>query len=326
MQSSQPSSESSSPADQKGEIDVNPQTAVETVDGWVDSAVALAPTAVVAIIVFILGYVAARLISGFVEKNFKKRDRKDLGLMLGGIIRGAGLIGFGLLALTILVPTLRIGDLIAGLGIGSVAIGFAFKDILQNWLAGFLILLRQPFEIGDQVEINDFDGTVEHIETRSTRLKTYDGRRVIIPNSDVYTNAVLVQTAFEKRRSQYDVGIGYADDIDEATQAILSALESVYGVEADPAPQALPWDLAASWVTIRARWWTDVRRTDVVKTHSDVIRAIKLALDDKAIDMPYDTKVHLIHDQTETLDGHREKQREGWPSDGKDTTPARDSD
>lgn len=136
----------------------------------------------------------------------------------------------------------------------------------------------------------------------------------MIPNSDIYTSAVRVKTAFDKRRSQYDVGIGYGDDVENACRVIRAAVAGVAGVQADPAPDALAWDLAASWVTVRARWWTAVHRADVVHVHSDVIIAIKKALDAAGIDLPYETRVHLFHDQTESVDGIRGVQREGWPA------------
>ena len=302
-------------------LDLNPELAVETIDSWLDGAIALAPAMGVAILFFLLGWLITSFVRGVVVSRFKKRGRNDLGLMIGGLIKGAGLVGFGLIALSIVVPTVRPGDLIAGLGIGSVAIGFAFKDILQNWLAGFLILLRQPFRVGDVVEIGNHTGTVEHIETRSTHLKTFNGQRAIIPNAEVYSSSLLVKTAYEKRRSEYDIGIGYGDDIDEAVDTILNAIQSVDGVETDPEPQVLPWALAASWVTLRARWWINNETANIVTVHANIIRAVKLALDEKSIDMPFETQVHLFHDQTETTDGSRAEQRQGWPTGGSDTMP-----
>lgn len=121
-----------------------------------------------------------------------------------------------MLAVTIVAPSLTPGDLIAGLGVRSVAIGFALKDILQNMLAGILILLRQPFEVGDKVVSGGHEGTVERIETRATLIKTYDGRRVVITNTDIYTDSVTVNTAYDTRRSQYDIAIGCNDDWNKA--------------------------------------------------------------------------------------------------------------
>lgn len=302
-------------------IDINPGALVERVDSWVDAAVKLTPNMIVALVLFIVAYLIASLLGGVIYRRFKKRGRNDLGLMLRGLVKWSIVFIAFLFAATIVIPSLKLGETIGGLGLGSVAIGFAFKDILQNWLAGFLILLRQPFEIGDQIEVNGYEGTVENIQARSTLIKTYDGQRAVIPNSDIYTNSVLVKTAHQKRRSQYDIGVGYGDNVEQARDIIKDAITSVRGIESSPEPQALPWDLASSWVTIRARWWTDSKRADVVTIRSEVIMAIKNALDAAGIDMPYETQVHLFHDQTEESDGDRGSQREGWPNPGEGTKP-----
>jgi small-conductance mechanosensitive channel len=299
--------------DVPGEIDVDPVMALERVDAWVDGFIKSLPNMVVALIVLILFVIAAAMVRRLILKTSESRDRGNLGEVLGGFSKWVIVLFGFLIAATIVVPTLKPGDLIAGLGVSSVAIGFAFKDILQNWLAGLLILLRQPFEIGDQIEASGFEGTVEKIETRATIVKTYDGQRAVIPNSEIYTNAVLVKTGESSRRDQYDIGIGYGDDIDQACSVIKKAIGELEHVDKEHEPQAFVWDLAASWVTIRARWWTDSRRADVVMNKAAVLRAVKLALDEAKIDMPYDTKVQLIHDQTEEIDGDRQSQREGWP-------------
>ena len=301
-------------SDKTGEVDLNPSLALEKIDSWVDGFVATLPNLLISIIIFCIFLIIASLVKRAILKAASHRGRSNLGEVLGGFFKATIILFGGLIAATITVPTLNPGDLVAGLGVSSVAIGFAFKDILQNWLAGLLILIRQPFEIGDQIEVNGYEGTVAHIETRATIINTYDGQRAVIPNSDIYTNALLVKTGNEKRRSQYDIGIGYADDIDEACEIIKRESIKIDGVESNPAPDVFAWDLAASWVTLRARWWTDSQRGNVVKQRSDVIRAVKHALDAAAIDMPYETKVHLFHDQTEETDGDRAGQREGWPS------------
>lgn len=304
------------PGDQPRQLDLNPTLALERLDSWLDGAVRLLPNIVTAILVALLFWGLASLAARLIGRWAARRERDNLGEVLGGFVKwGVLLLGI-LMAATIVVPTLKAGDLIAGLGVSSVAIGFAFKDILQNWLAGLLILMRQPFEIGDQIEVSGFQGTVERIESRATIIRTYDGQRVVIPNSDIYTNAVLVKTAYDTRRSQYDVGIGYGDDIEKARTAILDALADITDIETDPAPEVLAWDLAASWITLRVRWWTDVRRANIVHVRAAVITAIRDALDREHIDMPFETQVHLFHDQTEAHDGDRDAQREGWPSPG----------
>lgn len=300
--------------DKPQQLDLNPQMAVERMDAWLDGAIRLAPNFLIAIIVLVAFYFGSKLVQNLVTRWARRNNRPNLGQVLGGFVRATVIMVGVLLAVTVVFPSVKPVDLIAGLGVSSVAIGFAFKDILQNWLAGLLILLRQPFEIGDQIQVDGFEGTVEQIETRATIIKTYDGQKAVIPNSQVYTNSLLVKTGHEHRRSQYDIGIGYADDVDEAIDVIMNVMSKVDGIVTEPGPEVLPWDLAASWVTLRARWWTEPDQSTVVHTYAQVIGDVKKALDAAGIDMPYETRVELLHDQTEDTDGDRDSQREGWPS------------
>lgn len=283
---------------------------------WAGFAGAL-PNLVVALVVFGVFALLGRLLRGAVRAVHERAGRRqNLGLVLGRLAQ-AGVVLLGLLVgLIVVFPTFTPGDLIGLLGIGSVAVGFAFRDILQNFLAGILILLTEPFRIGDQIVFGPHEGTVEDIHTRATTIRTYDGRRVVIPNAELFTNPVTVNTAFEKRRLEYDVGIGYGDDIAEAKRLMLEAMRGVEGVLAEPAPDALVVALAESSVVIRARWWiTPPRRADALELQDRVITAIKQTLYvEHGIDLPYPTRQILVHDQTEETDGDRAHQREGWPA------------
>ncbi len=286
----------------------------EKLQGWINGGIKLVPNLVAALLLFLVFWAISRLVAMAIRKSVSHAGRPTLanvGASLGGW--AILILGF-LLAATVVLPSLKPGDLVSGLGIGSVAIGFAFKDILQNLLSGVLILIRQPFRVGDQIVVGEFEGTVEDIETRATILKTYDGRRVVIPNADIYTRSVIVNTAHPLRRSQYDIGIGYGDDWDEAMAVMITAALGCEGVEADPAPEALPIGLDESQKTVRLRWWTKSVRTETVHTSAQVIRAVSNALKDAGIDPPYPTQVMLMHDQTEETDGDRNAQREGWPA------------
>lgn len=298
------------------EVDANPGLIFDKIDGLLDGFMKLLPNIGIAIVILLVFWFVAVGVGRLIRRGAKSRGRDSLGEVGGSLVRWALVVVGVMLAVTIVAPSITPGDLFAGLGVSSVAIGFAFKDILQNMLAGILILLRQPFEVGDQIVSGGHEGTVEKIETRATMVKTYDGRRVVIPNADIYTDSVIVNTAYETRRSEYDIGIGCNDDWAEARKTMVDACASVDGVMDDPAPETIPVALGDFANIVRLRWWTQSDRSSQIHTFGEVLETVYKALDEKGIDMPYPTQVHLFHDQTEEVDGDRAKQREGWPAAG----------
>ncbi|HEY9848812.1 MAG TPA: mechanosensitive ion channel family protein [Leptolyngbyaceae cyanobacterium] len=291
-------------------------TAWGKIQGMIDGTIVMLPNIVLALIVFILFFFAGKTIKSLVKRLTRRhRQARNLGMVLGRLAQGIVILVGLFVALSIVIPTFQAGDLVQLLGISGVAIGFAFRDILQNFLAGILILLTEPFQIGDQIVFKSYEGTVEEIQTRASIIRTYDGRRVVIPNSELFTNSVTVNTAFENRRLEYDVGIGYGDDIERAKQLMLEALGELPGILQDPAPDALTMELAESTVNIRVRWWIQPpRRADALDSRDVVLTAIKNKLTANGIDLPFPTQQILFHDQTEETDGDRTRQREGWPS------------
>ena len=296
-------------------MDVEISQAWEQIQAIINNFIGLLPNMLLGLIVFIVFFFIARLVKRVVKKiTSSRRQARNLGLVLGRLAQGIIILIGLFIALSIVIPSFKAGDLVQLLGISGVAIGFAFRDILQNFLAGILILLSEPFQIDDQIIFKDFEGTVENIQTRATTIRTYDGRRIVIPNSELFTNSVLVNTAFEHRRLEYDIGIGYGDDIEKARSLILDVLHSTEGVLQEPVPDALVVDLGASTVNIRARWWVEPpRRFDVLQSQDRVLTAIKNVLTANGIDLPFPTQQILFHDQTEDNDGNRSRQREGWP-------------
>lgn len=282
------------------------------VSGFLDRLPSIALALIVFAMFFVLGKVVRGLIRKIAERN---KQHYNLGLVLGRLAQSFIFFLGLLIALVIAIPSFEAGQLVSVLGLSSVAFGFAFRDILQNFLAGILILLSEPFRIGDQIKINDFEGTVKQIQTRATFIDTYDGRTVVIPNSNLFTNSVTVNTANERRRLQYDVGIGYSDSIAAAKKTMLKVMNDIPAVLDDPAPDALVVDLAGSSVNIRIRYWiAPPRQADVLNVQDQVLEQVKDALTAAGIDMPFPTQQILWHDQTEVTDGDRANQREGWPS------------
>ncbi len=296
------------PKDETGEIDVNPQSIIEKLDGWLDGIIKAIPNILIGILIFIAFLYLGRWLGKVVNRVMNKRGRDNFGDLLGAFTRYLIVIAGIALSLTIMAPGLSPADLIASLGVSSVAIGFAFQDILQNWLAGILILLRQPFKIGDQIVVNEFEGTVEMVQIRSTIITTYDGQRVVIPNNTVYNNSVKVITAHELIRSQYDVGLGYDENYMEAMKILKQTVEKIEGVSSEKPVETLVWDQADSWLTIRVRWWTKSDRANVVQVWSKVLLGTQKAMNEAGIDLPFPTQVEVqnAHDLEEAREDLKE--------------------
>jgi small-conductance mechanosensitive channel len=189
----------------------------QTVQRMGTGFLAALPRLLLAIGIVLVFLLIAKVARALIRRSATRRgEHRTLELAVGRLTQ-AGIIILGvLIGVTAAFPSFTPANLVSTLGIGGVAIGFAFKDIFQNFLAGILILVTRPFRVGDQIRFKEYEGTVEDIEARATLIKTYDGRRAIIPNGELYTNSVLVNTAFPQRRWQYDIGIGYGDDVERA--------------------------------------------------------------------------------------------------------------
>jgi small conductance mechanosensitive channel len=286
-----------------------------TVQGMINGFVAAVPRLLLAAVIILLFYIVGKGVRALVRRNAERHaQQRTLELAVGRLAQAGILLLGALVAVAAAFPSFTPANLVSTLGIGGVAIGFAFKDIFQNFLAGILILITRPFRVGDQIRFNDYEGTVEDIQTRATYIKTYDGRRVIIPNGDLYTNSVTVNTAFPQRRWQYDIGIGYGDDVEKARGIILRALVDAEDVSPDPKADVIVVELADSSVNLRARWWTKSEMSDGLKAQDRVLTRVKRDLLAAGIDLPYPTRQILFHDQTEATDGDRRRQREGWPA------------
>jgi small conductance mechanosensitive channel len=272
-------------------INANFSVIMITVNRLINGLLAMLPLLVAAILVFLLLLFAAKGLRHVAQRALKRSSNQSAATAISRLLYVAMVALAVLIAVTIAFPSMTPAKLISVLGIGGVAIGFAFKDIFQNLLAGILILLRRPFRVGDEITTGEFTGTVEAIETRATIIRSYDGRRVIIPNGDVYTKPVIVISAYDMLRSEYDVGIGYGDDLTQAKTIALKAIKRVDGVLADPAPDVLVWELGDSAKNIRIRWWTKPARADVLRIRDGVLKEVAEAIAHAGMDLPFPTQV-----------------------------------
>lgn len=273
-------------------------SANEIVVGFVERI----PYFVASIIVILIFWFLSIVFKKVVYKLLGSRSRHQNLVKVFQRVGGALIIFIGfMIAMVIAVPGFTPAKLIGALGIGSVAIGFAFKDIFQNLLSGILLLISEPFRIGDQIVSGDYEGTVEDIKIRATTIKTYDGRQVVIPNSDLYTSALTVNTAYKQRRLQVAVGIGYEDDIEAAKAEILQALDKVESVSKKAQPSVIATGFGDSTIDLMVRWFIeDGTQANKVTSIHQVIVEIKSALDAAGVNIPFPIRTIDLSDPSVT--------------------------
>lgn len=264
------------------------------------ATVAALPSIAIAIAVLVVAWIVARFAAGIVRRiTGRTHLRGDLKELLETLTKLAiWLVGF-LLAATIAIPGFTFGGMVAGLGIGALAIGFAFQDIFKNFLAGVLIMLREKMRIGDIIECEQIRGKVEHISLRETHVRQLSGELTIVPNAMLFENPVQIVTDTPVRRDEVMIAVQFGCDLDAARGAIRQALDSVAAVDTKHPVEVFAQgiDGGAGAVDLLVRWWTDAQANNNTEVHSDVVLAIAKALDDAGIDLPISTTELITRDQ-----------------------------
>ncbi len=175
---------------------------------------------------------------------------------------------------------------LGGTGLIGLVLGFAFRDIAENFLASLLISLQRPFASGDLVEVAGHTGYVQSVNTRATLLMTLEGNHVQIPNATVYKDTITNFTANPNARFDFAVGIGYEDSLAKAQSVALDVLRKHPAVVPDPEPLVLVEELGASTVNLRVYFWINISRYSHYKVRSAVVRMTKKAFELAGISMP----------------------------------------
>ena len=250
--------------------------------------VALLPNFLAAALVLALTFVVARLAGHIARKILtRSKTRPSLLRAVRTVLRVLVWVAGTLIAATIIFPNLTPTKLVAGLGIGSIAIGLAFKDIFENFLAGFLILLRKPMRIGDDIECEGLSGKVEEISIRDTFLRQRSGELVIVPNSFLFKNPVKILTDRELRRLSIVVGVAYGADASTAKKVIETAIQTINCPEADQPAQVFAAEFNTSSIDFLVRWWAKSAPPDEHASRNKAVLAIKAALDAAGIEIPF---------------------------------------
>ncbi len=218
------------------------------------------------------------------DKRGMRASLKDLVFQLSSI--AVWILGF-LIATVVAFPGMTPSKALAVLGLGSVAIGFAFKDIFENFFAGILILWRYPFDRGDFISCNDVTGKVEQITIRNTLIRKLDGELAILPNATLFKNDVDVLTSQPQRRVRIICGVAYDEDVDACRDLIAKAVQECESVQGKRTVEVFAQEFADSSVNFEVAWWTGSKPVDIRRSRNEVISSIKRAIDDAGVEIPF---------------------------------------
>lgn len=251
------------------------------------------PKLVVSLAVFGSTLIVARSLSHTVRKAMELRQAgTELTVLVGKLVRWGIIILGSIMALQQI--DFDVAAFLTGLGILGFTIGFALQGISQNFVAGVLLLLQQPFEIGDAIKIGEFAGEVVTIDLRTTKLRMFDGNTVLIPNADVLTSSIVNYSDGSHRRVDISVGVSYDSDLDFVRQTVVNALRDIVGVLEEPAPNVVFNHLGPSTIDFTVYYWVDTKQTGLLKAKDAAISAIKTTFEQANIEMPYPIQtVHL---------------------------------
>lgn len=262
------------------------RAAVEAAFGsLIESAVTIIPRVLAALLVIGLFWLLAATIRYLMRLLFR-RIVSDL--TVENLIKQVAYYSIWTLGIIVAVDAFGFDPevVLTSLGLTSLAIGFALKDILSNYVSGILILTLRPFEIGDQIVVGDTEGTVERINLRATQIRTYDGRVIQVPNAELFTSRVTNNTSAPVRRASVDLYLGYEVDLRQVSEILKVAMRATEGVLTDPDPSVRIRELNRDDVQVEARFWTDSRRSDYLNTSSAVRVSLLDALKQAGIPMP----------------------------------------
>lgn len=259
------------------------------------SFVAMVPQLIVAIAVLFVTWLVAKSATRLADKLIGKTDmRASLQQLVETFVRLViWLIGL-LIVAAIIFPDFTPGSVIAGLGIGAVAIGFAFQDIFENFLAGVLIMLREKMRIGDLIEVEGITGKVERITLRETYVRQLSNELTLVPNAMLFKSPVQILTDEEVRRNEVVVGVSYNTDLEEAQRVILEAMQTVEAIVKDKPIIVYAQAFGGSSIDFLVQWYAQSAARDLRLTKSEAIKAIKKALDNAGIDIPFPIQTNLF--------------------------------
>ena len=262
------------------------------VAGWGRQFVLLLPNLLMAVLVIVVTWIVARMVRSLVARLLKRVSHSEqVNWLLAQTVYVAIFAAGTFIALGILGLDKTVASLMAGAGIVTLALGFAFQDIAANLMAGIYLSVRRPFRRGHLIKAQDYFGTVNQINLRWTEVYTQQGQLVLIPNKQVFENPIMNYSALGRRRIDLNVGVSYGDDLVKAKEVAIRAVEEI--------PERLPErpielyyeEIGESSINFVIRFWVPFsKQADYLGARSEAIIRIKQAFDAEGITMPFPTR------------------------------------
>jgi small-conductance mechanosensitive channel len=255
------------------------------------------PALIAALVVFAVGLFLASLARRIVRQSLAKRTENTQPItLLSKLVYWLIVIAVGIISLQMV--GFNVTAFLAGLGVAGLTIGFALQDISKNFIAGILMLIQQPFEFGEFIEVGDYSGIVEGIDLRTTQVRTMDGKLVLIPNGEVMVSAITNFSEADTRRVTISTGVAYDCDPDAVRQTAIESIKGIDGLLDEPAPAVLFENFGSTTMDLSLYFWIDTSKTSVVIAKDSGLKAIKAAFEEAQIDMPLPGQtVYLVQEQ-----------------------------
>ncbi len=251
------------------------------------------PKAILGMVIFFVGLYLAGWLAKVVRLTLVHRKVDHaVALLASRVARWTVITMAGFMALQQM--GFDLSAFLVSLGVVGFTVGFALQDISKNLIAGLLLLLQQPFDLGDLIQISDFTGKAVNVDLRATELRLLDGKTVLIPNADVYVSPIINYTREPLRRFDLTIGVAYDSDLDFVRDTAIEVAAGIPGVLAEPAPSVVFQNFGDSSIGFTLYYWVDTHKADIFAVQNAVFLAVNAAFATRGIEIPYPIQTVLM--------------------------------
>lgn len=243
------------------------------------------PRLLTALVIFVFSLYLARMISNVLRRVLQRRRAPAGVVQLLGQLTLWAIILFG--TITALQQFFEVTAFLTGLGILGFTVGFALQDIMKNFASGVILLLQQPFHVGDTIGVKGFDGIVLEIDLRATEMRAADGRVVILPNAEILANPIVNYSRANERRIDFSLNLSHTCEPAAIRKIVLEAIEEVKGVVKEPEPVIVFNSLTDSALELNVSFWVNVTKNNPLHAKDSVLLKVKSAFSEQGFEIPH---------------------------------------